>query len=220
MLLINRRIIVVRLYFLSSKVDIESVIAGHFAPDTKSKAVQFYVDKKQSWVEFRAGHSGDAGFLASLFSRTEENVNDSDKETEGSSESLSRKAEALEMRIANSLGDEHSSPAVQVIIADYCKLEAERENDTEDDQLVTKEICGAVLVTIDWNPYQSMRYLRVEEIAIDESKIALKGLLVRRLFLSLSAIALKASCGGLLVAKSAKAILDSNIEMIEEKDNR
>lgn len=68
-----------------------------------------------------------------------------------------------------------------------------------------------MFATIDWNPHQSMRYLSVEEIAIDESHIPVKGLLLRRLLLSLSAIALQASCGGILITSSARMVLDSRV---------
>jgi len=207
---------------LKVDIDIESAIAEYFAPgdstdEGKNNNIQFYVDGKDSWVEFRGANQGDSAILASLFSNVVEYpANDDHKEAEGSYEFKVEKVETLEMKIANSLGDEHSPPAMQAIVAVICKSIDEgvvREEGRNDyDSVISKEICGGAIVTIDWNAHESMRYLRVEEIAVDESKIQLKDLLVRRLILALSTIALQSACGGLLISSSARKIFDNREE--------
>ena len=210
---------------MGSKVDIESAIAGIFEPDNiNDKNIQFYVDGNKSWVEFRAGHSGDAASLTTLFSRRRNSARKIDGECEETSGDHAQEVEALEMIIEDSIGDEHSTPAVHVIIAEICTEtdQSEFEEESNCEKLISKEICGAVFATIDWNPNQSMRYLSVEEIAIDESKIQVKDLLLRRFLLSLSAIALKTSCGGVLIASSARTVLDNRVAgaRSEEEEDR
>ena len=209
---------------MDSEKDIESAIARIFEPgnhndeENTNIPIQFYVDGSKCWVEFRAGHSGDAASLTALITQQEKSAKmatGSSNNNQDTSSKDQEELEALEMRIAKNIGDEHSNPAVHVIVAEICtdveQIEAEVEPESNKEPLIQKEICGAVFATIDWNPHQSMRYLSVEEIAIDESQIPVKGLLLRRLLLSLSAIALQASCGGILITSSARTVLDSRV---------
>ncbi len=71
---------------------------------------------------------------------------------------------------------------------------------TSDD--ITKELCGAAIITIDWDAHRNLRCLRVEELEVDSSKVPSPDLVLRRLILSLSAIALKTGCDGLVMKEA------------------
>ncbi len=77
---------------------------------------------------------------------------------------------------------------------------------TSDD--ITKELCGAAIITIDWDAHRNLRYLRVEELEVDSSKVPSPDLVLRRLVLSLSTLALKTGCDGLLMKETMIHITD------------
>ncbi len=209
---------------MRSKVDIESAVVGLFEPDSiDENAVQFFItdkSEKKSWVEIRAGSSGDAAYLAILFSQQETVPKRTDSNYEEIPVNYAQKLEALEMKIEDSMGNERLPPSVHILVAEIC-TEIDHSNAEEGniDKPMLKQICGAAFACIDWNPDQSMRYLCVEEIAIDESKIEEKGLLLRRFLLSFSAIALKTSCGGLLIASSASRFFNSTMVELNNREN-
>jgi len=188
--------------------DLESAIAGLFAeyedPELTQKNLQFDVDGNNYWIEFRVGHSGDAASLAALFSQKEKKHNvDAQDRADSNQLMLKEKpreelddCSKLELRIASGLGDEQTPPALHAILAEICVGDIkERHSGT------LKELGAAAIATIDWNPHQSMRYLRLEEIKVDESKVPIKHLLMRRLLLSLSALALKTACAGVFLGE-------------------
>eukprot|EP00554_Chaetoceros_debilis_P011219 CAMPEP_0194106404 /NCGR_PEP_ID=MMETSP0150-20130528/6423_1 /TAXON_ID=122233 /ORGANISM="Chaetoceros debilis, Strain MM31A-1" /LENGTH=276 /DNA_ID=CAMNT_0038794533 /DNA_START=325 /DNA_END=1155 /DNA_ORIENTATION=+ len=123
----------------------------------------------------------------------------------------------LELNLANGFGDEQTPPAFHAILAEVCchiphKGEEEdgkvdvTENHNHKEGEEQRELCGVAIATIDWDIHRHLRYLRVEELEVDGSKFSdasCANLILRRLVLSLSALALKSGCDGLHMKESS-----------------
>jgi hypothetical protein len=120
----------------------------------------------------------------------------------------------LEINIASGLGDEQTPPAFHAIIAEIINCPSPSPSPSKDDEATSPcskgereatgspssiKLCGAAISTVDWDSQQSRRYLRVQEIAVDKSLVPDVNLLLRRFVLSLSALALKTACAGMLL---------------------
>lgn len=120
----------------------------------------------------------------------------------------------LELKLTDGFGDEQNPPAFHAILAEVCSNSQEKESQGEgkikmgteikitSSEDCSKELCGAAIVTIDWDAQRNLRYLRVEEIKVDTSKVPCPNLVLRRLILSLSALALKTGCDGLVMKEA------------------
>jgi len=186
-------------------------------------------------IRFRVAEAGDALPLANIFSKEhlQSDTNDSSNEVpkdvhaRGSPKRAAAGHECsnLETNIASGLGDEQNPPAFHAVIAEIINrpsspskcdeaasscLKGEQEASSS---LSGVKLCGAAISTIDWDSQQSRRYLRVQEIAVDRTLVPDVNLLLRRFVLSLSALALKTACAGMLLEENIVIQLKEGSEM-------
>jgi hypothetical protein len=141
------------------------------------------------WVTFRVGHAGDASTLEKCYSKTLSSTCGERNEDSSSEERAKAVAtsEQMEVRLADGLGDEDSPPSIFALIAEL----------SAGNSSAPRDLGAAVLFAGD----ESSAIIRVEWLYVDKtlsSQVA--GILERRLWLRLSALALLMSCD--IVAES------------------
>ena len=172
-----------------------------------------YLDSdRQTYVTFRAAHSGDASTIANLYNKSKEQESptvkreaaSTEKEKTSSSESQEQSVEGespayLELWLAEGLGDEDTPPSVYSILG---YVHSQNEN------AKSPKLGSIVILTLGWDSdstnLNGKRVLRVEWLYTDVTlSPMLMDRLQRRLWLRLALLSTLSKCDLLLVEKKA-----------------
>lgn len=145
------------------------------------------------WVKFRVGHTGDASAIVACYQKSAQSR---PKTASGttlagkfvSSSSDSDDPSSLEVRLADSLGDEDSPPFVFALLAELF---------SEEIPAISHTIGAAALLTLHHKADTSKAVIRLEWLYVDrhssETK-AVADILERRVWLRLSTLSVMTSC--------------------------
>jgi hypothetical protein len=192
-----------------------------------SSCTKEYLTNDQ-WISFRAGHAGDASMLASAYLHHERQQNQQQQQNDENHHGFPPEDVAvLELRLAESLGDEDNPPFLFALIVDLYKDNEKKEDDDKNktDSLEPKsqetKMSAASLFQIVYAEGGAEKVLRVDWIYVaDDVPPDVRGLLERRLWLRLSVLALKTSCHAVVAAQDIQRLKTDEEEENESKRER
>lgn len=139
---------------------------------------------KTKWVQFRVGHASDASALATFYRKSRKSHNEEQQATDANSNISSishREDTSLEVRLAEGLGDEDSPPSIFALLADVVC-------DSGDPRLG-----AAAVISSGWEDSKKVMIVKMFYVSDGENDSDIAGLLERRMWLRLSALALMTS---------------------------